>query len=255
MILVFGGTTEGKQAIEVLNVLQKSFVYTTKTKIKADVGVYGTYRFGVLTLKGLMRFVKEKGITTIVNASHPFAEVLHETIATVAKQNSIPVYRLQREYPVREVSDRVLYVNDYTALQESLMQDYKNKKGLFLTGVQTIDRLRYFWEIPCEESLNYFRILDRPLSIDIAMKSNFPKRQLILGMPNKNIADEVELIKNLKVDFIVTKESGESGALTVKMNAAKQCGIPIIIIKKPVLPAVFILVENKESLHKVIENL
>ena len=251
MILVFGGTTEGKQVIEVLNTLQKPFVYTTKTKIEPEVGSSGAYRFGAFTVESLQQFIKEKGIFLIVHASHPFAEVLHETIAVVAVQMDVPVYRLERKYPVREINDTVKYVNDYTALKELLQTDYKNNKGLFLTGVQTIERLQYFWE----NQSSYFRILNREISIGIAQKSNFPKEQLILGMPNKNVDDEVELITNLGIEFIVTKESGESGALSIKIAAAKQCNIPIVIIKKPKLPSSFTLVENKESLQKVIENL
>ena len=94
MILVFGGTTEGKQVIEVLNTLQKPFVYTTKTKIEPEVGSSGAYRFGAFTVESLQQFIKEKGIFLIVHASHPFAEVLHETIAVVAVQMDVPVYRL-----------------------------------------------------------------------------------------------------------------------------------------------------------------
>ena len=32
MILVFGGTTEGKQTIEMLRILQIPFIYSTKTQ-------------------------------------------------------------------------------------------------------------------------------------------------------------------------------------------------------------------------------
>lgn len=250
MILVFGGTTEGKQVIEVLNTLQKPFVYSTKTNIKAEVGVYGTYRSGAFTQKSLEAFIKEQAISLIIHASHPFAEILHKTIAVVANKNKLPVYRLERKYPKRKLDSNIKYVGNYAALKNIMTVEYKNKKCLFLTGVQTIERLQYFWK----HQKSYFRILDRQLSIDIAAKSHFPKNQLILGMPNKKVKEETELINSLGIELIVTKESGESGALSVKIEAAKQCNVPIIIIEKPMLPATFTLFKNKETLKKAIQS-
>ncbi|MCW2119678.1 precorrin-6A/cobalt-precorrin-6A reductase [Flavobacterium sp. 7A] len=248
MILVFGGTTEGKQVIEVLNTLRKPFVYSTKTEIEPVVGDFGTYRFGAFTVKGLSNYIQNSGIKMIVHASHPFAEVLHQTIAIAAVQHQIPVYRLQREYPLRQKEQNVNYLDSYEGLKTELKQNFSHKKGLFLTGVQTISRLQYFWKEQC----SYFRILDRQSSIDMALESQFPESQLILGMPNKIIENEIKLIQSLGIEFMVTKESGESGSLSLKIAAASHCGIPILIIKKPILPAHFILMESKEALENTI---
>jgi len=251
MILVFGGTTEGKQVIEVLNTLQLPFVYSTKTTISAELGNYGVYRSGAFSKEELDVFICEYKIKMIIHASHPFAEVLHKTIESSAKENTILVYRLQRVYPEKKIDENVLYVKNYQDLELLLTNNFLTKKALFLTGVQTIERLSYFWKL----QTSYFRILDRQLSINIALKSNFPKEQLILGMPNKKVSEEIKLIHQLGIDLLITKESGESGALSVKIQAAKECSIPIIIIEKPVLPTYFSLFETKEKLQSALQEL
>ncbi len=249
MILVFGGTTEGKQVIEMLNTLQLPFVYSTKTTIKAEVGTFGNYRSGAFSQEELDAFIEENKIKLIIHASHPFAEVLHKTVAISAEKKGISVYRLERVYPAKKKGDDVLYVKNYVDLEVLLKERFLKTKALFLTGVQTIEKLTYFWK----QQKSYFRILDRALSINIALKSHFPKEQLILGMPNKQVEKEIALINKLNIALLITKESGESGALSVKIAAAKECNIPIIIIEKPVLPSCFSLFTNKEKLSKAIK--
>lgn len=249
MVLVFGGTTEGKQIIEVLNTLNIPFLYSTKTKTNTDVGKFGVCRFGALQENEMLQLVSEYQIEYIVNGSHPFAVDLHKTIATIATKSEIEVYRLERKYPQKLKENNVKYVKDYDELQHFLGTQ-QSTSCLFLTGVQTIEKLTSYWM----KNLSYFRILDRNLSIEIALKSHFPKERLILGMPNKIVNDEVALFKKLNTDLIVTKESGESGALSLKIEAAKVCGILIVIIEKPVLPKSFIIVENKQVLEQKLRN-
>ncbi len=247
MILVFGGTTEGKLVVEVLQALQQSFVYSTKTEIEFVQNDYASYRFGAFTEQSLAAFIKSNQIKLIVHAAHPFAEVLHTTIANVTAQLRIPVFRLERWYPKRDTY--VNYVDSYEMLKHELQLHFTNKRALFLTGVQTIEKLSSFWK----ENTSYFRILDRSVSKNIAEKSKFPSSNLILGYPNKEIAKEITLFKQLAIDVVVTKESGKSGALSLKIAAAKQVGIPIYVLTKPVLPKEFVLFTSTEALTAAIK--
>ena len=249
MILVFGGTTEGKQAIEVLEALQLQYIYSSKTEIKVELGKNGLYRFGAFSVENLEQFISDKNITAIIHASHPFAEELHRTIAVVAKKCELPVYRLQRTYPERIQHAMIYYVHNYKEALMLLNDKFNEKILLGLTGVQTIVKFENFWE----NNLSYFRILDRPSSKDIALKSNFPENQLILGYPNTSVEVEVALFQQKNIEVVITKESGNSGALSVKIDAAKQCNIPIIIIKKPELPSSFQLVNNKSALSEILK--
>ncbi|MBP9600082.1 MAG: precorrin-6A/cobalt-precorrin-6A reductase [Lutibacter sp.] len=250
MILVFGGTTEGKQAIEVLEALQLPYIYSTKTIINVELGNFGTYRNGAFSVESLTEYILENRISTIIHASHPFAEELHKTLARVAEKCNISVYRLQREYPDRLKSELIHYVASYNEALQLLIENFKGKILLGLTGVQTIEKFQGFWK----NTLSYFRILDRQTSIDIALKAKFPENQFILGYPNTSIEAEVTLFKQKKIGVVITKESGNSGALSIKIAAAKQCAIPIIIIKKPDLPTYFQLVQSKTDLIEILKN-
>ena len=81
------------------------------------------------------------------------------------------------------------------------------------------------------------------------MKHDFPKEQLILGLPNKDIETEVKLYKEKNIGIVLTKESGESGSLSVKIEASLEVGIPILIIEKPVLPDQITLLNDWNELE------
>ena len=98
----------------------------------------------------------------------------------------------------------------------------------------------------------YFRILNRSESLAIAAKSNFPKKQLILGLPSANLKKEIGLIKTHQIDVILTKETGNTGFLSTKIEAALKTNAQIIIINQPKIPAYFEVVYNVDELELFI---
>ena len=248
MILVFGGTTEGKKVAALLDSLAMPFVYSTKTAVDFEETNISKYRFGALNEIQLEEFILDNKITAIIDAAHPFAEILHLTINTTIQTTNTPVLRLERIYTDRISDGLVHYVAGYDEALGVLNEKYSDKTLLALTGVQSISTLFPYWiNTRC-----YFRILDRASSIEMALKNNFPKDQLILGLLNKSIEAEIELLKEKNIEIILTKESGDSGALSVKIAAAQHLNIPIIIIKKPKTPSSFKQVFDVEALRLLL---
>ncbi|WP_218599259.1 precorrin-6A/cobalt-precorrin-6A reductase [Polaribacter sp. NJDZ03] len=247
MILVFGGTTEGKKTAALLESMAMPFVYSTKTNISFDITKIARYRYGALDEKELESYLLENNIQTIINASHPFAEILHKTIAKVAEKLQIPVLKFGRELLSKTIHPLVKYVNSYDAAFALL----KEKQTLLaLTGVQSIKKLHPWWQ----ENTTYFRILNRPESLAIAKESNFPEKQLILGLPSDSLEKEIELIKMHHIDVILTKETGNSGFLSTKIEAALQTNAEIIIINQPKTPSYFTVVFHEIDLQRILTN-
>jgi len=252
MILVFGGTTEGKKTAAMLEQMGLSFLYSTKTKIDFDAVKHGEYRHGALDDELLSELVNEKNISTIIYAAHPFAEILTETVERVSQKTKVPVWYVEREQQKRLSHPLVHYVTNYKEA-EALLKELNVDTLLALTGVQSIQKLEYFWK----NKNAYFRILDRDVSRLIAKESGISEDKLILGYPSRTVEDERSVLKEYGCDAILTKESGKSGYLDVKVDAAIEENIPIVIIKKPSVPALFNTVgsveELKENLLKISE--
>ncbi|CAL2079948.1 conserved hypothetical protein [Tenacibaculum dicentrarchi] len=241
MILVFGGTTEGKKVATLLQEKLMPFVYSTKTSISFNETEIASYRYGALNEIDLENYLIKNKIQIIINASHPFAEILHKTIAKVAKNLQIPVIRFARKLLPQTKHVLVSYVNYYDNALAILKE---NQILLALTGVQSIKRLKPWWL----KNLTYFRILNRPESLAIATESNFPKNQLILEFPSSDLEKEISIIKENKIDIILTKETGNSGFLHTKIEAALKTSTQIIIIKQPEIPKYFTQVFNENQL-------
>jgi len=245
MILVFGGTTEGKKVATLLESLAMPFVYSTKTKIGFQETKIASYRYGALDAAQLERFLTKNKIKIIINAAHPFAEILHDTIAKVAERLQMPVIRFGRKLLAKTIHPLVFYVDTY---EEALALLKENQRLLALTGVQSIEKIKSWWQ----NYTTYFRILDRPASLAIAAKSNFPKKQLILSLPSANLQQEIGLIKTHQIDVVLTKETGNSGFLSTKIEAVLKTNTQIIIINQPKISAYFEVVYSVDELELCI---
>lgn len=243
MILIFGGTTEGRTAAETLDEAGQPFYYSTRGALQEITCRNMTRLTGNMDSESIISFCREHSIRLIVDAAHPFARQLHTNIFLAAKELEIKVVRLERIYP--ELSEGIIWCNDFEDAVARMKQDGIGKL-LALTGAQTIAKLQGFWkEYDC-----IFRVLERPESIDIAVKAGFPKERLIFYQPGE---DETLLFKQLSPQAIITKESGISGGFIEKIEAAMKNGIKIYVVRRPPLPNGFITVNGKYGLRRAVE--
>jgi precorrin-6A/cobalt-precorrin-6A reductase len=233
-ILVFGGTTEGKQVAAWLAGTEYTFWYSTKTQVEVTLPPNGHYRWGALTVADLVEFCQLHRVGCLVHASHPFAEALHATVAEASQQLGMPVLRVEREYPLHQEHPLIQYKADYEEVTTCL-RAAGLAPVLALSGVQTIERLRGYWQ----HHPMYFRGLPRASSVALADQAGLPADWLLPAWPGTDVTEETALIRRLGVQAVVTKESGESGFLSVKLAAALAAGVPIFVVRRPAMPAHF----------------
>jgi len=236
MILVFGGTTEGRKAVEVLEEGGSPYYYSTKTG-EQDLTLHHGQRIdGALDAEAMQNFCREHDIRLMVDAAHPFAVQLHQTIAEVSDTLKIPAIRYERIFPERDAS--LEWLDSY----EQVPHDIKTL--LATTGVQSISKLK-----PLEAAgvKVYYRILNRESSIALAQKQGARMEQLCYFEDPKNVPVEA--------DAILLKESGLSGGFQEKVDAAKAKGMRILVLKRPETPAAFRTVNGPYGLRRAVEKL
>lgn len=243
MILIFGGTTEGRTAAETLDEAGQPFYYSTRGTLQEVTCRNMTRLTGNMDSEKIISFCREHDIRLIIDAAHPFAQQLHQNIFLAAKELTIKVVRLERIYP--ELSEEIIWCDDFEDAVARMKQD-GIEKLLALTGTQTIAKLQGFWK----EHGCIFRVLERSESVDIAIKAGFPKEKLIFYQPEE---DESLLFKQLSPQAIITKESGSSGGFIEKIEAALKNGIKIYVVRRPPLPEGFITVNGKYGLRRAVE--
>lgn len=250
MILVLGGTTEGRVAVRTLEEAGKPFFYSTKGNEQEMHSAHVVRITGALDETAMEEFCHEN-VRLIIDAAHPFAVQLHRTACSVAARLHLPIIRLERTYPPRDSVS--IWCDNFDDAIHKLIAD-KRTRLLALTGVQTINRLRTYWQSPEANRTCYFRILDRPESKAIALKAGFPADK-ILYYHTSETEDELHLFTQIRPDAILTKESGLSGGFIQKASAAHQLGIPMYVIRRPILPAYTTTVTGPHGLRMAIEKL
>ncbi len=245
MILVFGGTTEGRSAVKVVEQGGKPFFYSTLGDTQSVELVHGRRLTGAMDADTAAAFCRREGIRLLIDAGHPFAEQLHRMVERVAAIGRLPVIRYERR-PVPPDGYAVRCADYADAIRR--MEADGVKHLLALTGVRTIRKLRPFWERhDCR-----FRILDREASIVEAVAVGFPREKLLFYRPDE---PESAVLERVRPSAVLTKESGESGGLPAKIEAARRFGLPIYVVERPALPDSFERVYTEAGLLRRIDEL
>lgn len=242
MILILGGTTEGRLAVKVADEAGSPYYYSTRGIQQEIACRNGIHLTGGMDVEAMTSFCIHHQIRLLVDAAHPFAVGLHQTVHETAIRLNLPVVRVERSYPERATD--IVWCEDYEDAVRQLEKD-RIHSLLSLTGVQTIGKLRGYWaKHPC-----WFRILKRDESLALARSQGFDEQRIVYYQAE----DEESLLKRLTPQAILTKESGETGGFQQKIDAARMLGIPVYVVKRPSLPDSFMNVTGEYGLRKQIE--
>lgn len=245
-LLVIGGTTEGRVACEVSDAAGTTFYYSTKTDGQKVQSANGVRLTGGLDAEAMSALIREKGIRLLVDAAHPFAALVHRNIGRAVSETGIPVIRYERTFPPEDT--RLRYFDSFDDL-DRFLRKAKPRRLLSLAGVSSISRL----EPLMEETEVFVRIMHRPDSLGIVAQNRFPTDHL--SFYDEGETDEA-LFRRIHPDFIVTKESGETGGFCEKTEAARALGIPVLVLRRPPLPySPDKIVSGPHGLRRAIEKL
>lgn len=245
MILVFGGTTEGLKAVKELEEAGKPFFYSTRGNEQTAPLHYGTRLCGTMDGEVMLRFCREHGIRLLVDAAHPFAANLHQTVADTAATLGIPAIRFERIFPDRDTT-HTEWCDGY---DEAINLLSGCRCVLATTGVQSIRRLAALKERGVRI---YYRILDRESSIALAHEQGADDSELCFYREGE---DNTSIFARLHPDAILMKESGLTGGFTEKTDAARRLGIRVVAIRRPATPEIFRCVNGEHGLRRMVERL
>lgn len=233
-ILLLGGVTE---ALAIARHLGPEHVYSLAGigRVPQDlacqvrVGGYGG-------AEGLATYLREAGISLLIDATHPYAAQISRNAADAASAVGIPCWALRRPAWQAQAGDDWREVQDWADLIAALKPF---KRPLFTLGREPLQHLE---EIPPGQFWT-LRALE-------ACAGN--ERCEVIGARGPfHIEDERALFERRAIDVLVSKNSG-SVATEPKLEVARERGVPVLILKRPVLPTVDRCFERAESLLAAI---
>ena len=247
-VLLFGGTTEGKATSNWLDDLEILHFYSTKTSSGNYESKFGQRICGAMNVEEICSFCLENKIDLVIDAAHPFAEVLHHSISTAANQASLPVIRIERNVVPRIESEYVRYHHSLAAILTAI-QTEACQKIVSLVGVKSLPLIHK----TMPEASIWYRILDFPSSLEIAKEAGVKMKKLIVSAAFEGMESIENLLLDEGIESMITKESGYSGLLDQKMDLAVKHQIPLYVIARPELPEYDETITNREMLQKYLK--
>jgi precorrin-6A/cobalt-precorrin-6A reductase len=221
-LLILGGTTEASalaRRIADRTDLAPVLSFAGRTRglvpppIPFRVGGFG----GIV---GLRAFLADSKIDAVIDATHPFAAQMSRHAAVACRDLAVPLACLTRP-PWRGVDgDRWIGVPDMAAAVSALGAI---PRRVFLTigGLQ----LAVFATAPLHHYI--VRTIDPPPAI-----VSLPSHRLILARGPFSVEDEIGLMREERIEVLVTKNSG-GAATEAKLAAARALAIEVVMIERP----------------------
>ena len=230
MILLLGGTSETPRIANLLAEKNVEVLVSNLSEYPVDWQMSEGIRLrhGGLDVEDMCELIEAEGVTVIVDAGHPYAEKLHGNAIKACSKMKVLYCRYERP-GVDYAGYDVEFADDHQSGAERAFEI--GQRALLTTGSRNLEpyvrAMRdagaklYVRVLPCAESLANCREFGIGEDALIAERGPFTTEQ------------NIELIKKHSIDVLVTKDSGEAGGVIEKLEAARFCGIKVVVIKRP----------------------
>lgn len=223
-VLILGGTTEARRLAEALRDAPVRVTSSLAGRVAGPRMPPGEVRVGGFGgVEGLADWLREHRVDALIDATHPFAGTISFNAAGAAATAHVPLLALRRPCwgsvegddwhrvgSLAEAADTLPALGDRIFLSTGRM------------GLAVFAHLDDLWFL--------VRSVDPP-------EPPRPRRtEIVLDRGPFTLAGERELLRRHRIGVLVTKDSG--GAATApKLRAAREAGIPVVLVRRPPVPA------------------
>jgi len=220
-ILLLGGTAEARALAARLHP-DVDVISSLAGRVPDPALPVGEVRIGGFGgVEGMRRWLIDSKVDAVVDATHPYAATITAHAATVCGELRLPHLVLAR--PAWPPGDALVVGSDAEAAKTVAAEHYSR---IFLTTGRS--GTAAFADV---DAWFLIRAVTEPDA------DTLPRRhQLVLSRGPYHYNDELTLLREHRVDALVTKNSG--GAMTrPKLDAAAALGVAVVMVDRPPLPS------------------
>lgn len=229
-VLVFGGTSEGRELAEWLGARGACNVVVSSLTEYGGSLVENLPNVESITGRMLPETMEElmggRAFACVIDATHPYAAGVSASIASAAGACNVPVVRVLREGepegPWESAGDA-----------EEAARIVARKAGAVLLTTGSKDLPAYVGAVDDFAERLYVRILPVASSLAAASDLGIPTSHVIAMQGPFSKELNVALIREFAIRTLVTKASGAAGGFWEKVEAAQECGVDLVVIRRP----------------------
>lgn len=244
-ILIFAGTTEGRELMEKVKHLPVEVYISVATEygkeclLKDQEGERTSYTkhgevqagninviAGRMTMVEIRKYIQKQEINLVVDATHPFAVEITKNIKEACRDTGVEYIRLLRKLSEKE--EDVVYVPSVEEAVRWLEQT--EGKILITTGSKELEA---YTELPAFKDRCYARVLSTKESVEESVRFGLEGEHLIAMQGPYSEEMNIALIHHVQASYLITKESGNVGGFKEKARAAAKTGTVLVVVERP----------------------
>jgi precorrin-6A/cobalt-precorrin-6A reductase len=221
-LLILGGATEASALAGAL-AGRRDFdpVLSFAGRTRAPIAPPVPFRIGGFGgVDGLKTYLLQNAIRAVIDATHPFAANMSANAAQACRGLNLPLAIFTRAPWRAAAGDRWIPARDMNdaarALGAAPRRVFLTIGGLQLSAFAASPRHHYL-----------VRAIDPPAAI-----AALPDHRLILARGPFTVDDEIALMRDHRIEVLVTKNSG-GGATAAKLEAARILGLDTVMVERP----------------------
>ncbi len=173
---------------------------------------------------GLVDYLRAENIARVIDATHPFAARMSANAVTACALARVPLIALERAAWQPRSGDRWIEVDDIGAAAEALG---RAPHRVFL-GIG-----RQYLDVFAAHPQHHYvvRLVDPPRTV-------LPLREadMIVARGPFDLADDRAMLTEHRIDIVVARNAGGDAAYA-KIEAARDLGLPVVLVSRPFIPA------------------
>ena len=227
-ILLFGGTTEGRELCELLGRKNIKTLLCVATEYgealipTSDTLCVHTGRLDKTAMENLL--IKEKP-RLVLDATHPYAAAVSDNICAACEKVNMKCLRILRETQTGDgcvgfpaIKELIGWLNKRSGI---IFSTFGSKEAAALTAVTNY------------QERVWLRILPDEAELSACLSAGFRARHIICMQGPFSKELNTAMFRHTKADILLTKESGKAGGYTEKLEAARECGMTAVVLSRP----------------------
>ena len=245
-IVLFGGTTEGREIAEFLSENSISSLVCVATEYGGtllDCSPPVQVQCKRMDKTEMIALFSTKRPRIVIDATHPYATQVSENIHLACQEENVRYVRVLRE---RLESDGCMSF----ASIDSLIAWLNQTEGIIFaaTGAKEAGALTHVKNFVDRV---FLRLIPSSEGVNTCMELGYPMKHLICMQGPFSKAMNIAMFREVNAKILVTKESGKNGGFAEKLSAAIACNMTTAILSRPTEQSGLSLNEAKALLLEV----
>ncbi|ROP62647.1 cobalt-precorrin 6A reductase [Enterobacter sp. BIGb0383] len=229
-MLVVGGTSDARALCRQLDAAGVNYTLSVATAAGEQLAgdIRGAVRCGRMDYDEMVNWLQAQQTRWVIDASHPYAEVVSHNLVSACQQTGVLLSRYQRPEQLVNLSHPLLH--KVVSLEEACtLAAEMGERILLTTGSKDLAR----WRAGLPGKTLLARVLPVAEVMTQCAELGFGVGEIFALCGPFSAEFNTAFYRQCRAEVVITKASGAEGGYQEKVGPCLEAGIPCIVITRP----------------------